>query len=109
MHALLPHQAGQVNRFLLKGEVLACDGDGDRFSEVRFYRNGELIQTATTLPGPPAIPAEWNVVPETCIAVSFSDPSFDGEAYYYAIATQTDDSDGNGRNDEAISSPIWIR
>jgi hypothetical protein len=31
-----------------------------------------------------------------------------GKAYYYVIVTQGDDNDGNGRNDEAISSPIWI-
>jgi len=75
-------------------EVAACDGSNDTFGEVRFYRNGVLMQT--------------RIVDGNCIAVSFND-SFVAAAYYYVIVQQNDDNDGNGRNDEAISSPIWIQ
>jgi hypothetical protein len=75
-------------------DVTACDGSGDTFQEVRLYRNGNLLQT--------------KAVSENCIEVSFTDSSPTGSAYYYVIVRQHDDNDGNGRNDEAISSPIWI-
>jgi len=42
------------------------------------------------------------------IRVRFRDLSRTGADYYYVIVRQDDDSDGNGRNDEAISPPIWI-
>lgn len=75
-------------------DVTAWDDSGDTFQEVRLYRNGTLLQTQ---------PVEGNA-----IEVSFTDPSPTGSAYYYVIVRQEDDNDGNGRNDEAISSPIWI-
>jgi hypothetical protein len=78
--------------------VKAWDKDisDDAFREVRFYRNGKLIETIT-------IPE-----PKNCIEVGFSDPWFFRAAYYYVIVRQNDDNDGNGFDDEAISSPIWI-
>ena len=76
-------------------EVKACDGSGDSFEEVRLYRNGTLLET---LP-----------VSGTCIDVTLSDAGRTGRSYYYVIVRQTDDNDANGRNDEAISSSIWIR
>jgi len=75
-------------------EVEACDGSGDIFQEVRLYRNGDLFET--------------QAVSGNCIQASFSDTSAWGAAYYYVIVQQDDDNDDNGRNDEAISSPIWI-
>lgn len=66
----------------------------DTFREVRLYRNGKLLQTE---------PVEGSN-----IEVEFSDASFSRAAYYYVIVRQNDDNDENGRNDEAISSPIWI-
>jgi hypothetical protein len=75
-------------------EVTACDGSGDTFQEVRLYRDGTLLQT--------------QAVSGDCVEVSFTDPSPIGANYYYVIVRQNDDNDGNGRNDEAISSPIWI-
>jgi hypothetical protein len=75
-------------------EVSALDESGDNFQEVRLYRNGELLQTKT--------------VSGHSIQVSFSDPIRYGANYYYVVVRQNDDNDHNGRNDEAISSPIWI-
>jgi hypothetical protein len=73
-------------------QVRACDGSGDRFREVRLYRNGRLLE-ARSVDGP-------------CVEESFSD--FRRKpAYYYVAVQQTDDNDSNGRPDEAISSPIW--
>jgi hypothetical protein len=74
--------------------VEAWDGSGDTFKEVRLYRNGKLLKTAT--------------VSGNRIWVLFRDFPRTGSDYYYVIVQQNDDSDGNGRNDEAISSPIWI-
>ena len=74
--------------------VTASDGSGDTFQEVRLYRNGELLETRAV---------EGNVVD-----VVFTDTSGSGDAYYYVIVRQNDDDDMNGRNDEAISSPIWL-
>jgi hypothetical protein len=42
------------------------------------------------------------------VEVVFEDPDGAGNDYYYVIVTQTDDGDRNGRNDEAISAPIWF-
>lgn len=75
-------------------DVAAHDDSGDVFAEVRIYRNGALLETQT--------------VSGNTISVAFADPDPTGDDYYYVIVTQTDDNDGNGRNDEAISSPIWI-
>ena len=75
-------------------EVTARDGGGDSFEQVRLFRNG--------------VELEARPVSGTEIAVSFTDPAPTGTDYYYFIVTQGDDGDGNGRNDEAISSPIWI-
>ncbi|MEW5988805.1 MAG: DUF3604 domain-containing protein [Chloroflexota bacterium] len=75
-------------------DLTACDGSGDTFQEARLYRNGDLLQTQT--------------VSGNCLAVTFSDPAPTGRDYYYVIVKQNDDNDGNGRNDEAISSPIWL-
>jgi hypothetical protein len=75
-------------------EVEAWDESGDTFVEVRLYRNGSLIQTKTVDSG--------------SIQESMTDFFPVSPAYYYVILRQADDNDGNGRNDEAISSPIWI-
>ncbi|MCP4639645.1 MAG: hypothetical protein GY851_04400, partial [bacterium] len=75
-------------------EVTAWDGSGDAFQEVRLYRNGTPLY---------AVPVEGSSIAVTC-----SDFAETGSDYYYVVVTQTDDNDGNGRCDEAISSPIWI-
>lgn len=74
--------------------VQAWDTGGDTFEEVRLYRDGDLLYTRSVSG---LLVSEW-----------FDDSSATGAHYYYVIVKQTDDSDGNGRNDEAISSPIWI-
>jgi len=73
-------------------EVHACDGSGDSFEEIRFYRNGQLRETQP--------------VSGTCVDATFTDLSFLSDSYY-VIVRQSDDNDSNGRPDEAISSPIW--
>ena len=77
-------------------KVTAWDGNGDTFQEVRLYRNGEQLITKN--------------VAGSAIDVSFDDwgATTGQPAYYYVIVRQSDDNDGDGRNDEAISSPIWI-
>jgi hypothetical protein len=74
--------------------VNACDGSGDTFQQARLYRNGDLLET--------------KAVSGTCFTTFFTDPGASGSDYYYVIVRQNDDNDANGRNDEAISSPIWI-
>lgn len=74
--------------------VSARDGGGDSFQEVRLYRNGGLLQSVA--------------VAGDAFEITLTDPDGDGDDYYYVIVTQTDDWDGNGRNDEAISAPIWF-
>ncbi len=74
-------------------EVAAHDNSGDFFEEVRLYRNGDLLEIA---------PVSGNA-----FSVHFSDEESSGADYYYVIVRQTDDNDGDGRNDEAASSPIW--
>lgn len=73
--------------------VTASDDSGDTFAEVRLYRNGDLIETKA-VEGP-------------FVDVILDDTAGQGDDYYYVIVRQNDDNDGNGRNDEAISSPIW--
>ncbi len=75
-------------------EVTASDGSGDGFEQVRLLRNGVELESRPVSGGE--------------IDLTFTDPAPTGTDYYYVIVTQTDDGDGNGRNDEAISSPIWI-
>jgi hypothetical protein len=76
-------------------EITAWDGDGDTFQEVRLYRDGALLKSKT--------------VTGDRIHIFLDDCLYDGNAaYYYVIVQQNDDNDGNGRNDEAVSSPIWI-
>jgi hypothetical protein len=72
--------------------VMASDRGGDFFEEARLYRAGELIETR----------AVWG----QNLDVTFSDlvPG----SYYYVVVRQRDDNDGDGRNDEAISAPIWF-
>ena len=74
-------------------QISGTDTGADIFSEVRLYRNGLLVTT---------VPVSGD---EFSVEISDDDTH---PAYYYIIVKQTDDSDGNGRNDEAISSPIWI-
>jgi hypothetical protein len=74
--------------------VAAHDGSGDQFQEVRLYRNGDLLRK--------------QAVTGAAVDVTFADPDASGADYYYVIVTLSNDKDGNGRNDEAISSPIWI-
>jgi hypothetical protein len=75
--------------------VTARDGSGDTFNKIRLYRNGDLIATQT--------------VSGNSVSASFTDSATTTAAYYYVIVTENDDNDANGRNDEAISAPIWIR
>ena len=74
--------------------VTAGDRGGDGFERVRLFRNGELVREAA--------------VSGNAVEVVFEDPDGAGNDYYYVIVTQTDDGDRNGRNDEAISAPIWF-
>ena len=74
-------------------EVRAYDRDGESFEEVRLYRNGQMIESR------PVTGAD--------IFETFEDTAAE-PAYYYVIVKQADDSDSNGRDDEAISSPIWF-
>lgn len=74
--------------------VTASDDGGDSFEEVRLYRNGELFET--------------RAVSGLQVDETFEDSSSTGPDYYYVIVRQTDDADQDGRNDEALSSPIWI-
>ena len=74
--------------------VTASDASGDTISEVRLYRNGTLIAV--------------NPVSGNSINTTFTDNST-GSAYYYVMVKENDDQDGNGRNDEALSSSIWIQ
>ena len=75
-------------------EVRAWDDIEDTFKEVRLYRDGKLLETKT--------------VSGNDLRVYFEDTEATGQNYYYVIVGQNDDNDANGRNDEAISSPIWI-
>lgn len=74
--------------------VTAGDRSGDQFERVRLFRNGEIVQETA--------------VSGNTVEVVFEDPDGAGNDYYYVIVTQTDDGDRNGRNDEAISAPIWF-
>jgi hypothetical protein len=51
---------------------------------------------------------EIQTVSDSNVQVWFKDQEAAGPHYYYVIVRQDDDNDDNGRNDEAISSPIWI-
>jgi hypothetical protein len=75
--------------------VSATDKSGDTFAEIRFYRNGNLIAVQ---------PVSGNSV-----SAVFTDYNTTSSAYYYVIVKQNDDNNGSGRNDEAVSSPIWIQ
>jgi hypothetical protein len=75
--------------------VTARDGGGDTFNKIRLYRNGDLIAIKT--------------VSGNNVSATFTDSDTINAAYYYVIVTENDDNDANGRNDEAISSPIWIQ
>ncbi len=74
--------------------VSVGDRSGDRFERVRLFRNGELVQEAA--------------VSGNAVEAVFEDPDGAGNDYYSVIVTQADDGDRNGRNDEAISAPIWF-
>lgn len=76
--------------------VSAEDRGSDTFAHTRLYRNGIEVDSA--------------VVSGSVFSVTLSDPdpNRSGDDYYYVMVTQTDDNDNNGRNDEALSSPIWV-
>jgi hypothetical protein len=74
--------------------VTARDDSGDTFQEIRLYRNGLLL--------------DRRAVVGTEVTANFTDLTALTEAYYYVMVTQEDDSSGDGRNDEALSSPIWF-
>lgn len=65
----------------------ASDSAGDTFSEVRFYRDGYLIDT--------------RLVSGNSIAETFTDPGVSGNNHYYVVVRQAD-------GDEAVSSPIYM-
>jgi hypothetical protein len=75
-------------------EVRIFDGSGDTFLDVLLYRNGDLIDS--------------KLVYGNNIDISFEDSSPPGDDYYYVVVRQSDDNNNDGRNDEAISSPIWV-
>ncbi len=75
-------------------KVKASTSAGEAFEQVRLFRDGVLLQTQTVAGNP--------------IEAEFSDAGTSGGSYYYVIVTETVDTDGNGRNDEAISAPIWL-
>jgi len=92
-------------------EVIACDASGDLFREVRFYRNGDLRDSRLVFDSvldPQHYFGNWDLPASGCIRAVFSDAAATDADYYYVIVQQDDDFDGNGRNDEAISSPIWV-
>jgi hypothetical protein len=64
------------------------------FEQIRLFRDGVLLETRAVSGNP--------------VTATFEDPAYSGESYYYVIVTETADTDGNGRNDEAVSSPIWL-
>jgi hypothetical protein len=74
--------------------VSASDGSGDAFQRVRLFKNGQLL--------------DQFALSSNSISVDFEDTGATGDDYYYVIITQADDNDSNGRNDEALSSPIWV-
>ena len=76
--------------FTVKADTAAGEG----FEQVRLFRDGLLLQTQAVSGNP--------------VEATFSDPAYSGNSYYYVIVTETVDTDGNGRNDEAISAPIWL-
>lgn len=82
-----------VNSGTLVFTVLVHSRSGDSFAQARLYRDG--IQVAT------------EALEDTTSEATFR--GFNEAGYYYVIVTQTDDNDNNGRNDEAISSPIWVQ
>lgn len=65
----------------------ARDSGGDTFSEVRFYRDGHVIET--------------RAVSGNNIELTFNDPGASGDNHYYVVVKQTD-------GDEAVSSPIHM-
>jgi hypothetical protein len=76
-------------------EIEARDASGDTFREVRLYRNGVLLRSE---------PVSGNEIHIFLDEYS----GYTDSAYYYVVVQQNDDNDGNGRNDEAISSPIFV-
>jgi hypothetical protein len=85
-------QVSGVSRYFT---VSASDKSGDTFAEVCLYRNGDLIGTQS--------------VSGDFVSVVFTDYTTTSNAYYYVVVKENDDNDGDGMNDEAISSPIWIQ
>ncbi len=65
----------------------ASDSAGDTFAEVRFYRDGHVIDT--------------RFVSGNSIEATFNDPGASGNNHYYVVVRQTD-------GDEAVSSPIYM-
>lgn len=74
----------------------ASDASGDAFTLARLFRNGVEV-ARQELTGS-----------ELSIQLVDNAPLARPGDYYYVIVTQADDNDNNGRNDEALSSPIWI-
>lgn len=81
--------AGDTSRVF---HVTATDRGGDLFEEVRLYRDAQLLQT--------------RAVEAAEVDVTFAD--LEQGQYYYVVVRQRDDNDLDGRNDEAISAPIWF-
>ncbi len=81
---------GGARSFTVKASTAA----GEAFEQIRLFRDGVVLQTQAVSGNP--------------VEATFSDSGYSGSSYYYVIVTETVDTDGNGRNDEAISAPIWI-
>jgi hypothetical protein len=74
--------------------VKASTAADEAFEQIRLFRDGTVLQTQAVSGNP--------------VEVTFSDPAYSADAYYYVIATENMDTHNKGRNDEAISAPIWL-
>lgn len=67
--------------------VEANDSAGDTFAELRFYRDGYILETRT--------------VSGNSVEATFTDPTATGRNHYYVVVVQSD-------GDQAVSSPIHM-
>lgn len=77
----------RLTNLIREFRVEANDSAGDPFAQVRFYRDGHVIDSRE--------------VSGNSVAVTFNDPNSSGSNYYYIVVRQAD-------GEEAVSSPIYI-
>jgi hypothetical protein len=83
------YQMGSIIRAgIYDANIQLSDGDGEKFTKVMLYKNGDLLQT-------------WDNLDSIAPNLTYSVTSLVGD-YYYIKVTQ---ADGN----EAISSPIYVK